>query len=89
MTIAVNNREQPVMGRTRRPRTRPRTLAGHSRWLGLFVERTPWIRRRPWLRRFFCWSVLIVPPGCLFPPVFVHNVMLPMLDAIGTTPSAR
>jgi hypothetical protein len=27
----------------------------------------------------------VVPLGCLFPPVFVRNVMLPMLHAIGAT----
>jgi hypothetical protein len=55
---------------------------------GLFVERVPWIRRRPWLRRLFTWCVLLVPLGCLFPPVFVRNVILPMLHALGATPAA-
>lgn len=56
--------------------------------VGLLVERVPWIRRRPWLRRLFAWCVLLVPLGCLFPPVFVRNVILPMLDAIGANPDA-
>jgi alginate O-acetyltransferase complex protein AlgI len=53
--------------------------------VGLFVERLPLIRRRPWLKRPFAWLVLIAPLGWLFPPVFVRNVMLPMLHAIGAT----
>ncbi len=52
---------------------------------GLFVERTQWIRRRPGLKRLFAWFVLLAPIGCLFPPVFVHNVILPMLEAFGAT----
>jgi hypothetical protein len=32
--------------------------------------------------------VLLAPIGCLFPPVFVRNVMLPMLHAIGATPNS-
>lgn len=51
--------------------------------VGLFVERTPLIRRRPWLNRLFAWLVLLVPLGCLLPPVFVRNIILPMLNAIG------
>jgi predicted DCC family thiol-disulfide oxidoreductase YuxK len=50
---------------------------------GLFTERHPLIRRRPWLNRLFTWFVLLVPLGCLFPPVFVHNIILPMLHALG------
>ena len=53
--------------------------------VGLFVERVTLIRRRPWLKRLFAWLVLLAPIGCLFPPVFVRNVMLPMLQAIGAT----
>ena len=52
---------------------------------GLFVERTQLIRRRPWLKRLFAWLVLLAPIGCLFPPVFVRNVILPMLEAFGAT----
>ena len=52
---------------------------------GILVERLPWIRRRPWLNRLFAWVMLVVPLGCLFPPVFVRNVILPMLQAIGAT----
>ncbi|HEY5912447.1 MAG TPA: MBOAT family protein [Verrucomicrobiae bacterium] len=52
---------------------------------GIFLERLPLFRRRPWLKRLFAWVVLIVPLGWLFPPVFVRNVMLPMLHAIGAT----
>ena len=49
----------------------------------LFVERLPLLRNRPWPKRLLAWVVLVVPLGCLFPPVFVRNVMLPMLQAIG------
>ncbi len=52
---------------------------------GLFIERAPLIRRRPWLKRLFAWLILLAPIGCLFPPVFVHNVILPMLEAFGAT----
>lgn len=31
------------------------------------------------------WAVLVAPLGCLFPPVFVRNVILPMLQALGAT----
>jgi alginate O-acetyltransferase complex protein AlgI len=50
--------------------------------IGLFIERSALIRRRPWLKRLFVWLVLVVPLGWLFPPVFVRNVILPMLQAI-------
>jgi D-alanyl-lipoteichoic acid acyltransferase DltB (MBOAT superfamily) len=53
--------------------------------VGLFTERVPLIRRRPKLRRLFTWCILLAPLGWLFPPVFVHNVILPMLRAIGAT----
>jgi len=52
---------------------------------GLLIERAPLIRRRPWLKRLFTWLVLLPPIGCLFPPVFVRNVILPMLEAFGAT----
>jgi hypothetical protein len=55
---------------------------------GLFLERITLIRRRPWLKRVFAWLVIVAPLGCLFPPVFVRNVMLPMLHAIGATPNS-
>jgi D-alanyl-lipoteichoic acid acyltransferase DltB (MBOAT superfamily) len=53
--------------------------------IGILVERAKCIRRRPWLKRLFAWLMLLAPIGCLFPPVFIHNVMLPMLQAIGAT----
>lgn len=52
---------------------------------GIFLERQRLFRKRPWLKRVFAWVVLVVPLGWLFPPVFVRNVMLPMLHAIGAT----
>jgi hypothetical protein len=55
--------------------------------VGLLVERMRLIRPRPWLKRLFAWLVLLAPLGCLFPPVFVRNVILPMLHAIGATVS--
>jgi hypothetical protein len=51
----------------------------------ILVERLPLSRNRPWLKRLLAWIVLVVPLGCLFPPVFVRNVILPMLHAIGAT----
>lgn len=53
--------------------------------VGLFVERRPLIRRRPIANRLFAWLVLVAPLGWLFPPVFVRNVILPMLNALGAT----
>jgi len=53
--------------------------------VGIFAERMSLIRRRPWLNRLFAWLVLAAPLGWLFPPVFVRNVILPMLQAIGAT----
>lgn len=52
---------------------------------GIFLERLPLFRKRPWLKCLFAWLVLVAPLGWLFPPVFVRNVMLPMLHAIGAT----
>jgi len=54
---------------------------------GILLERLPLLRHRLWLRRLFAWLVLIAPLGCLFPAVFVHKVILPMLHAIGATGS--
>ena len=51
--------------------------------VGFFVERLPLIHHRPWLKRLFAWLVLLAPLGCLFPPVYVKIVILPMLQAIG------
>jgi alginate O-acetyltransferase complex protein AlgI len=48
-------------------------------------ERLPSFRKRPWLKRLFAWVVLVAPLGCLFPAVFIRNVILPMLHAIGAT----
>jgi len=53
--------------------------------IGILVERLPLFRHRPWLKRPFAWVVLVTPLGCLFPPVFVENVIMPMLRAIGAT----
>ena len=53
--------------------------------IGIFLERLPLFRSRPWLRRLFASVVLLLPLGCLFPPVFVRNVILPMLQAMGVT----
>ncbi len=52
---------------------------------GLFIERLALVRRRPLLNRVFAWLVLLAPLGWLFPPVFVRNVILPMLQAFGAT----
>jgi predicted DCC family thiol-disulfide oxidoreductase YuxK len=57
--------------------------------LGVLVERTPWARRlglgggwRGWLFTLICAAG---PVFWLFHPAFIHNVILPMLKAIGTT----
>ena len=38
-----------------------------------------------WRGRCFAVLVVVAPVGWLFPPVFVSNVILPMLQAIGAT----
>jgi len=53
--------------------------------IGIFIERFSLIRRRVWLNRLFAWGVIVAPLGWLFPPVFIQNVILPMLHAIGAT----
>ena len=52
---------------------------------GIFflIERHPLLRSRPGLVRLMMWVVLLLPLPLLFPPVFVHNVILPMLEAWG------
>ena len=35
------------------------------------------------LRRAFTMTILATPIGLLFPPVFIHNIILPMLQAFG------
>jgi alginate O-acetyltransferase complex protein AlgI len=57
--------------------------------VGILMERLPLFRHRPWLKRLLAWVVLIAPLGCLFPAVFVHNVILPMLNALGATPNTQ
>jgi alginate O-acetyltransferase complex protein AlgI len=52
---------------------------------GIFGERLPLFRHRSLVKRLLAWVVLLVPLGWLFPPVFVRNVILPMLSAIGAT----
>jgi alginate O-acetyltransferase complex protein AlgI len=51
--------------------------------IGMLVERSPAFRHRPGLKRLFAWLVLVVPLGCLFPPIFLRKVILPMLQTIG------
>lgn len=53
--------------------------------VGLLVERGDWLRARPGLRRAVAWGVIAGPAPILFPPPFLHSVILPMLDAIGAT----
>lgn len=50
---------------------------------GLLVERGTWIRRRPRVKRLLAWGVLVLPLGCLFPPVFLREIILPLLSALG------
>jgi alginate O-acetyltransferase complex protein AlgI len=53
--------------------------------IGVLLERRPLIRRRPIVNRIFAWLVLVAPLGWLFPPGFVRNAVLPMLNAIGAS----
>lgn len=53
---------------------------------GLLVERHPAIADHPFRRRALAWLLLLGPVGCLFPPVFVERVILPMLDLIESMP---
>jgi len=53
--------------------------------VGLLMERHPALRLHPARSRVFTWLILVVPVGALFPPVFIHQVMLPMLHTIGAT----
>lgn len=53
--------------------------------LGIFIERTPILRRQPLAKRLMAWAFIVLPLGCLFPPIFIRNVILPMLHAIGAT----
>lgn len=46
---------------------------------GMLVERQRWFAKRSRLRRVFCWLVLLAPVPLLFPPAFVHRVILPMV----------
>jgi alginate O-acetyltransferase complex protein AlgI len=50
--------------------------------VGIGLERHPAFAGRPVLGRALAWLFLIGPLGCLFPPVFVERVILPMLDSI-------
>jgi hypothetical protein len=50
--------------------------------LGMGLERHPAISGCPKIRRALAWLFLIGPLGCLFPPVFVEQVIPPMLDSI-------
>jgi hypothetical protein len=53
---------------------------------GLLLERHPAIADHPVRRRALAWLLLLGPVGCLFPPVFVEQVILPMLDLIEFKP---
>ncbi len=49
---------------------------------GLLMEKLPAIADHPFRRRALAWLLLLGPVGCLFPPIFVERVILPMLDLI-------
>jgi hypothetical protein len=51
--------------------------------LGVMVERHLPLRRRPWLGHLWTLCVVLLPAGLLFPPVFIHNVILPMFTDWG------
>ena len=57
--------------------------------LGVWFERSPLGRKlglgRNWRGRAFALVVLTLPVACLFHPPFLHNIILPMLHAIGAT----
>lgn len=53
---------------------------------GLLLERRPAFATHPIRRRALAWILLLGPVGCLFPPVFVERVILPMLDSIQRLP---
>lgn len=53
--------------------------------LGIFAERGRFFRKHPVIKRLMAWGFIVAPLPCLFPPVFVRNVILPMLHAIGAT----
>lgn len=54
---------------------------------GLLIERTRVGRRLGlgggWRGRIFTWLATVLPVGLLFHPPFIHQVILPMLRAIG------
>ncbi len=54
--------------------------------VGMLCEHWWRLNRHPRTARLFAWSIILGPITCLFPPVFVLNVMLPMLRAIGAIP---
>lgn len=55
--------------------------------LGIGVEHSPlgrWLGlNHAWGGRLFALLVVLAPVGFLFPPVFIANVVLPMMDAFG------
>lgn len=54
---------------------------------GVMVERHLPLRRRPWLGHLRTLCVVLLPAGLLFPPDFVHGVILPMFTARGIFPT--
>ncbi|MFZ0828368.1 MAG: MBOAT family protein [Verrucomicrobiia bacterium] len=57
--------------------------------LGIIFERTPLARQlglgQGWRGRLFAMACAAGPAFWLFPPIFVHHIILPMLQAIGAT----
>lgn len=51
--------------------------------LGCLAERNPIIRRHPARMRIIGWCLLLPPAVFLFPPIFIHHIILPMLTAMG------
>lgn len=50
---------------------------------GMMLDRETFIRTHPGFRRTFTLLLVLAPVPLLFPPVFVHNVALPMFRAWG------
>lgn len=56
------------------------TLYFATQAAGILVERAAWFRRHPGANRVLAWIVVGGPVSGLFPPVFVREVILPMLE---------
>lgn len=53
--------------------------------IGLLAESRPQLARHPRLQRALMYGWLIAPLPLLFPPIFVHRIMIPFFTALGVT----